>query len=362
MRILDNARCLAAAILGLALCVAAEAKPDRWLTASRDQLVVYSNLGKGAFAKELTRLEEFRLCLATLWPEQVRARERPALMIIAADGPSLDRFLPYVNDRLMSVSGLFIPSGGHNVLLIRVSRGGLAESGSHTALHEYVHELTLRGGYFPAWGAEGVAEAFAAFEKSGGGYAIGKNSALKRAVLRARTDALIPLWKMLGVEVGSVEYSNPFHQSAFYSASWLFAHYCLVSDGRRYAAAYYELIELARSRPVSSADFREIFGVSMMEMQEQLWAYLSVEETSFIEIDAKAVPKPQPFNIERASDAEIFAARYVALRRADREGEREADRVQLESIAGWRDALSSRQPLLLEMVDTAAEDLPEVGL
>jgi len=183
----------------------AKKRENKWLFGEFSDNLIYSNVNEKLLKKEISRLQEFELCIRELYPELSQLAKIPTVFIISETTEGLYDFLPYWNDRLMNVSGVFMQGEFVNVILMD-GESLSTPIPNNTILHEYVHKILSPLGYTPPWVGEGVAETLAQFEKEGDYYYFGRNVGLKLAHLRTDPHSYMRLNNMFSTTLDSTNY------------------------------------------------------------------------------------------------------------------------------------------------------------
>lgn len=294
-----------------------KAKKDTWLFGEFSNNLIYSNVGKSQLEKEIYRLQEFELCIRHMFPNIVEHQQKSTVFIIPDTRDELYDFLPYWNDRLMNVSGVFMTGESLHVTLM----DGEALSNpipDNTILHEYVHKILAPAGYTPPWVAEGLAEALAHFEKDGKYYYFGREIGLKLAHLRNDPQAYMSLIDMFRTGLDSTNYHVRGRQQGFYTTAWLMATYCLNSQNEDLRTAYVKLWARNLEEPITDEVFRECFGFGIVAFEVQLRAAMKSGTINHRRISISDIPRPEKVRFQKVEADELNLAKALAVIRAGR--------------------------------------------
>lgn len=311
--------CLAFAFLipTIATGVRPKTSKDTWLFGEFSNNLIYSNVSKKRLEKEIKRLQEFELCIRHLFPNILEVRQKPTLFLIPKSREELYDFLPYWNDRLMNVSGVFMNGESLHVILMDGESLG-SPIPNNTILHEYVHKVLAPSGYTPPWVAEGLAEALAHFEKDGNYYYFGRNIGLKLAHARNGRHSRMSLIEMFRTSLDSTNYHVRGRQEAFYTTAWLMATYCLNSANEDLRKAYVNLWARNLEEPVTDQLFRESFGFGIINLELQLRKSTESGVINYRRISTSDVPRAENIRFHKAKPGELNLAKALAVIRAGR--------------------------------------------
>jgi hypothetical protein len=335
-------------------------RSSKWLFGEFSNNLIYSNVGKRQLEKEIKRLQEFELCIQEIFPIFLEAVTKPTVFIIPETRDELYDFLPYWNDRLMNVSGVFMNGESVNVILMDGESLNSSAPDS-TILHEYVHKLLEPMGYTPPWVGEGLAEALAHFEKDRNYYYFGRNIGLKLAHLRTDPGAFMNIYELFRTTLDSTEYHIGKRQAAFYTTAWLVAHHCLNTTNDELRNAYGSLWAKSLEQPVTQEMFIETFGYGYVAFQKQLKNAVHAESIAYRQISVKDIPAPKGVMLTGVDPDQLNLAKALAVIRSGRpedlprylagppesrlaSTQDERSRLYLKEIAIWRDLYSEKLP------------------
>jgi tetratricopeptide (TPR) repeat protein len=257
--------------IGCAIVSGARASEETWVKAVTEHFTILTPAGEPVARKWAIELEQFRRGLQHAMPVPVE-RLRPVTVVLFKNDRAMEPFMPVDNGRTIRIGGFFVRANDINTIMLSIS--GNADETRHVIFHEAVHwHLSAREGFIPVWLGEGLAEVYATFEmRDSKSYAFG--AAMDDHVARLRSDALLPLPKLLGIGRDSLLYNESTRTSIFYAQAWAFMHFLFFgekSPGRSAVQRYLELLPIVRSPDDA---FFAAFGGDHASLEKQLRSYI----------------------------------------------------------------------------------------
>jgi tetratricopeptide (TPR) repeat protein len=216
----------------LVLAAPANAAP-KWLEASSDHFVIYSDQKESDIREFSDRLERYHNAVKAglrLTDTKPSPSNRVTIYVVHTEG----QVQKLAQDNTRLVAGFYIPRAGGSVAFIpRVDTASKEASWSEIILlHEYAHHLmySVSARAYPLWYSEGFAEFYATskFEKDGS-VGLGLPAMHRAGDLFYATN--VPIERL--VDTAAYLSGKKKGYDAFYGRSWLLFHYLHFSQTRK---------------------------------------------------------------------------------------------------------------------------------
>lgn len=328
-------------LLALVLCALAPplraldfpSDKERWTATRADEFQIFSNAPDTATSAIAKQLVEMRDAIGKVTQLSVRS-PLPMRVFVFRDERTFGAWLDAaMGKHAPSVTGLFLPSRGGNLILIRGDApGGVDRVVFHELTHSFVSNTIAS---LPLWANEGLAEYYSTFATSGADVHVGR--AVPEHVRWLRDQTLIPLRELFAIDVQSPDYNEGERAGAFYAESWALVHYLMLGNAQRHEQFGSFLTLLNAHQPLDVA-FGLAFHATYDDLERELRAYvrqLTFHYISFrgAELHAAELPKPSPMprpdvlaelghllawsDASARAEAERFLAAAVAADAAD---------------------------------------------
>lgn len=294
---------LSVVIVGLIIfCFASTAlAKDKWINLQSKNFNVVSNADEKK-TKEITqKLEQFRYTLVQLYPNVPESEPVPVTVVIFRDDRSFNPFKPIYKGKVRKdISGYFQSGEDGNIIAIDSTVETL-----RVIFHEYVHLLlNFSTVELPPWINEGLAELYSTFEIDKNEVVLGTPLPFHVEYLQNNGLKLIPLKELIQVDFNSPAYNESDKSSFFYTQSWLFVHYLMISERGVRKPQLFKFIKLIRIGKTPEQAFTEAFGVGFEEMQDTLRGYVNNKYYPVVKYQLKAPALDKNLPIQTLSEAQ----------------------------------------------------------
>jgi tetratricopeptide (TPR) repeat protein len=270
----------------------------KWLEASSDHFVVYSDQKEKDVREFADRLERYHNAMSSglqLENKKPSPSNRVTVYVVRSEG----EVQKLAQDKSKFVAGFYVPRAGGSVAFVpRVDTGSEDASWTEVVLlHEYAHHMmySVSADSFPMWFSEGFAEFYATakFEKDGD-VGLGLPAVHRGGELSYATD--VPIERLLDTEAYLKNKKKGY--DAFYGRSWLLFHYLRFSKERKGQSAEY--FKRMRAGAIEIDAAISAFG-DLKKLDRELDKYQTNTRWSYNLIPASDV-KPGPIVITPLSE------------------------------------------------------------
>ncbi|MBA3357161.1 MAG: tetratricopeptide repeat protein [Pyrinomonadaceae bacterium] len=247
---------------------------DTWVSVRSSNFFLVGNAGEKEVRKVATRLEQFREVFSRLFPRMKFTSPIPTTVVVFKSDSSYKPFKPVADGKTVAVAGYFQP--GREVNYITLTTEKREENPYAVIFHEYVHLLinnTLGRSSIPSWFNEGLAEYYSTFDIEDD-QKIHLGNLINSHLQLLRTNQLVPLDKLFGVDYYTLERNKHDARGLFYAQSWVLIHYLIQgNEGKRVRQLGVFLDQLRQNIPAEKA-FRQAFQTDYAGMQKELRDYV----------------------------------------------------------------------------------------
>ncbi len=270
----------------------------KWLEASSDHFVIYSDQKEKdvrEFADRLERYHNAMIAGLRLENKKPSPSNRVTVYVVRTAG----EVQKLVQDKNKFVAGFYLPRAGGSVAFVpRVDTGAENVSWSELVLlHEYAHHImfSVSAQNFPLWYSEGFAEFYgtAKFEKDGD-VGLGLPAVHRGGELNYANDVPIELL----LDTAAYLKNKKKGYDSFYGRSWLLFHYLRFSKERKGQLTLYFNRLSAGDTEITAA--KTAFG-DLKQLDKELDKYQQNSRWSYNQIAAEAV-RPGPITVIALSE------------------------------------------------------------
>jgi tetratricopeptide (TPR) repeat protein len=271
---------------------------DSWRSVRTNNLFVIGNAEPEKLRQVAVWLEFFHSAFARLVSRNVLDSAAPTTVIVFRDDPSFTPFKPLYQGRPANVAGYFQP--GEDVNYIAMSLDPRERDPFSIAFHEYVH-LHLRDNVpgVPLWLNEGLAEFYGSLQFSGGEALLGVP--LPYYVRLLRSEEMLPLTTLLGIDSRSPHYNEQDKTGIFYGQSWALVHYLMLGGGPARQDQFKRFLQQVSRGDDPVKALESSFGMTLDALEKELHAYVRSGNMSAL-------------RIANADDPQAYAS-YTAMQR-----------------------------------------------
>ena len=294
------------------MCGRAAWAADQWVEVSSAHFTVLTDDGEKQGRKTLDQFERMRWVFQKLFPNAKVDPVAPIVVIATKDEKTFASLEPaaYLAKGSMKLGGYFLHSTDKNYILLRLDAED--EHPYATVYHEYTHLVFASDGdWLPLWLNEGLAEFFQNTDISGKDVHLGQASS--DDIYYLRDHALVPLSVLLAVDQKSPYYHDEQKGSVFYSESWAFTHYLMISDRQKgtHRMDDYRVLVRNHEDPVIAGE--KAFG-DLKQMDKALYAYIQqVSYMQFVMNSAAAPIDEAAYKVRPVQQGEADARRADVL-------------------------------------------------
>ena len=173
-------------------------------------------------------------------------------------------FAPYTPNQ--AASAFFHPGAAHDFIVMTNDSTGQYQ----VANHEYTHLLVGQTSEtLPVWLNEGMAELYATLEREGALIVVGRAAPGRAQALIS--EKWIDLEVLLSATYDSPLYNEKNRAGMFYAESWALVH--MLNLGNGYRTGLHAMLDALKTEDAAAA-FRQAYGKSVAEVQQDLQAYI----------------------------------------------------------------------------------------
>lgn len=307
----------AAAAIWAAPAFALEAKLPgenaKWRHYRSANFEVYATAPEWVVTGALNNLELLRaFFLETL---QVRAnRPLPITLFIFGNDAHFQGYVPPSLGK-NSPTGIMLSGTARSIIMMRLSEQD--ERTMQTVRHEFVHHMfRVVNDRPPMWFEEGIASMLSTVKREQDKLVFGRPPV--GLLLHAREESMLPLERLLAMNLASQSISTGEHTGIFYAQSWALLHFCYFGESDVPREKRFRFLELARSAefadslPVAELVQREL-GLTLEELNRQLKRYVRVGGYRPRETAPPVVQDPKEY-VARAVSREEIRLRLAELK------------------------------------------------
>lgn len=301
---------------------------DKWISLQTKNFNVVSNADEKRTRQLTLKLEQFRYTLSQIYPDIPESEPVPVTVVIFKDDKSFTPFKPLYKGKARNISGYFQSGEDEHVIALDSTNENL-----RVIFHEYFHLLLSYSTVeLPLWINEGLAEVYSSFEIDKTEVVLGSPLATHVDYLQSNDLRLIPLKTLIQVDHKSPIYNESDKTSFFYTQSWIFAHYLMISERGAHKPQLFKYIKLLRLGKAPEPAFMEAFGMSFEAMEQALRSYISGKYYPIVKYHLNTELTDKSFNVQSLSEgqAEIYLGNL--LLRTDRLEEAEKHFKQSASL------------------------------
>lgn len=290
---------VAKAFLLLALMTpgAAQAK---WLEASSEHFVIYSDTTQKSLQQFSDQLERFHQAMAFVLPapREVPSPSNRVTIYVVKDEKAVRKLM---KDGSSFTYAFYVPRAGASIAIVPTvsTNTGALDMPMIALLHEYAHHFLLSSSSqaWPRWLSEGAAEFFASARfTQAGAVSVGMPAAHRAGELLYGTDVtaeeLLDPDRYKGAKRKSYD--------AYYGKSWLLYHYLTFSPDRQ--GQFTQYIKLLQQGKNSAEAAETSFG-DFRQLERDLERYLTKRTMTALSFNADRI-KPGPVTIRDLSAGE----------------------------------------------------------
>ena len=292
---------------------------SEWIQVRSPHFTLVSNAGIEAAGEVAVRFEQIRGAFRQALPAAQTDPGQPIVVLAVKDEESLRELLPQYWERpnSMKPAGVFLAGPERHYVALRLDVQG--PTPYRTLYHEYFH-LLLRINHprVPLWLSEGLAEFYAHTRISEDGIALGLPS--QAHVSRLRSEKMLPLRTLFGVDRGSAHYNEAQKASIFYSQAWALTHYLMTAGrGEGIRSPIDELLGLIQQGVRRDQAVQMALG-ALPGLERSLAEYVAGDEFRFYTYPL-GLREQVDLEVSSLSPAEALSIRAAFLVRNDRAGE-----------------------------------------
>lgn len=262
---------------GLVFCLAllgtsAQAASE-WRKVETEYFTVYSQTSEKETRGWAIRLEQFRLCMESLFPLQSE-RLDPVTVIIFKKAKDFHKYQPKITEDPYDVIGVFQRNLGRNIIMM-VGNSDEQLMGQ-VIFHEATHWYFSGDSYdLPAWVGEGMAEVFAMFRMDGDQAVFGGSNPGRYHTLK--NYGFLYIQNVMNMPSDYAHGAGGVRGGVFYAQAWLLMNYILADGHMGGFETLKVYLEKTRNGTPYDVAFREVFGMSYQELDEKLDEYYERE-------------------------------------------------------------------------------------
>ena len=252
------------------------ADSPKWIHLESDNFQLLTDGGERAGRRTLTHFEQVR----AFFRQSIGPNLTPLpVRIIQIESESR-----YKSIRPTETAAAFYQSGADLDIIVM---GPKAVGEMEVAVHEYFHVLIRHAGLkIPLWLNEGLAEVYSTVTPVRGKMQVGSPPQGRFALARR---ARMPLDVLFGMTTESAEYGSLNHAGDFYAQSWAIAHMAMLEDSMR--SRFAEFLKAVSEGGESGAAFRQVYGLTAMQLEDKLDRYLGKLTINVALFDIQVSPK-----------------------------------------------------------------------
>ena len=247
------------------------AAADTWSAVRSKNFTVIGNGSEKHLRQVASRLEQFRVVFASLFPDSRINSAVPTTVVVFKDDGS---FKPYKFKH--QEAGYFQAGEDVNYIALTGERASDTQP-FRIIFHEYVHLMVnnMMGATAPLWFNEGLAEFYSTFD------IINERSVLlgdliPQHVNNLRGRDLLPLRTLFAVDYTSPYYNESNKMNLFYAESWMFMHYLLQADGQKHRPQLTRFVDLLRAGAKLDEAFQQAFQMSVESVEKDFRNYIQI--------------------------------------------------------------------------------------
>ncbi len=250
------------------------ARDDAWVRVDTEHFTLFSDASASRTSEIGLEMEKLRAVLELLQRSSSAGSPVPTSVFVFKSNSALTPYKPLYQGKPSGATGFFQGTDEGNFIALTASWN---HDPRPVVYHEYLHDFLRR--HFPqqpTWYDEGLADFYSTFQASSKGARVGLP--VDAHLWRLRTEAMLPLARLLAVRNDSPEYNEQSRQGIFYAESWALVHYLMRGNPRRTPQLGRFLVLLQEGKPQDEA-FRAAFQADYATLQGELSRY--VRQTSF---------------------------------------------------------------------------------
>jgi tetratricopeptide (TPR) repeat protein len=252
---------------------------ETWCEVQTPRFLVVSNSRESrvkGLAADLDRMVE---TVARVVPSSRGRSGRDLVFLFDSRSDFLRYCRPLAGSACDGLAGLFTKRTLGPLILTDATNLDTARSITY---HELTHALVRRSSPdIPLWLDEGLAEFYSSFQVAGEDVRIGHP--LPRHLETIQRRGLLPLERLLAIDLDSEEYSSDTDRPRFYATSWLLTHYLIVGSPARQGQLPRFIGEAQRGQPVGAA-FRTAFGCEPPTLEKELVRYAGAVQMPVLQL------------------------------------------------------------------------------
>jgi hypothetical protein len=320
-------RQLASLFLAVTLAAPAAAAERPWIEVRSPHFAVVSQSGEAPARDIAWQFEQVRSVFATLWPWARRTEDRPFVVFLVRDEPSLRQLARNYDFLGMSEpSALYVTGADADYVLLRsdVRRRTDARVNLYmTAFEGYADTLLVRQfRSLPLWFRDGFGEVLANtlvrdkdveigrvipwhLELLTGrpAEAFGRSNPEDRRTTAPGTVALIPLPRLMAIRRGDPEDTGDAPRRLFAAQSWAFVHYLMFGEGGARRAKFNRLANLLHAGSPAEQAVAETLG-DVAALAEGFHEYLKQRTLQFQRVDIDVYVRKEKWPARPLPEAE----------------------------------------------------------
>lgn len=279
-------RVLSCAVGALSLTVgmAAEVPMPRageaWCEVRTPRCVVVSNSPESRVASLAADLDHMVETVGRVVPSTMGRSSRVLVFLFNSRSDFLRSCRPLAGGACDGLAGLFTKRTLGPLILTDATN---LDSARSIAYHELTHALVRSSSPdVPLWVEEGLAELYSTFQVTGETARIGHP--LPRHLETIRQHGVLPLERLLAIDIESGEYSANAERPRFYATSWLLTHYLIVGSPARRDQLPRFVAEVRRGQPPGVA-FQTAFGCEPSTIEAELALYAGAAQIPVLQLE-----------------------------------------------------------------------------
>ena len=236
-----------------------------WIRLSNAQVELYSTNSEAQSRELIAALARVQSFLSTLSFMQRTPQEAKPIPVRIIALSSKEEYAPF---RLSpSAFGYYRHSPSRDYIVLQ----DLRPEHRQAAIHEYMHLAFHQAGLvLPLWFNEGLADFYSFLQTHEERMEVGQSLPARLRCLR--TQEPVALATLFAVDSKSSFYSDSDKIPIFYAESWALVHMLAMNPG--YQPGFTRFITLITQGISSAVALSQVYGRSMLEIQDDLFAYL----------------------------------------------------------------------------------------
>lgn len=300
---------------------------ETWYEVQTPRFVVVSNAPESRVEGLAADLDRMVDTVAGVVPASRGRSGRTLVFLLNSRSDLLRTCRPLGGNACDGLAGLFTRRTLGPLILTDATN---LDSARSIAYHELTHAFVRSSSPdIPLWLEEGLAELYSSFQVTAEDVRIGRP--LPRHLETIEQHGLLPLERLLAVDLDSEEYSSGTDRRRFFATSWLLTHYLVVGSPDRQGQLARYIAEARQGQPVGAA-FRAAFGCEPAAIEKELARYAGATQMPVLQLRADEVPPVQANRPRVLPRDELLTALATISLDTSGDGLRDADSLLREAL------------------------------